>query len=163
LKRDSDYIQFRPYGAIAQPFKVTPRGENPDWRNRWLYLLLAFAVMGLGLVWRARWMPLPAGVAKVGGDALWSLMVFCGIAFLRPRFKTTTVALATLLFSFTIEFTQLYHAPWIDYVRSYRLGGLILGHTFNWPDFGSYTIGVLLGVVLDLLLYRSATRALRGI
>jgi hypothetical protein len=154
LKRDPDYIQFRPYGSLSTPFKVTRRDADPDQRNRWLYLLLAFAVMGLGLLWRSRWLPLPHFLAKAGGDALWSLMVFLGMAFLRPAAKTPTVAMAALLFSYIIEFTQLYHAPWIDYLRSHRLGELILGSTFNWPDFGSNTVGVLLAVVLDLVLRR---------
>jgi hypothetical protein len=31
---------------------------------------------------------------------------------------------------------------------------LILGTTFNWPDFGSYTIGVAIGALADWLLTR---------
>ena len=135
LKPDPDYIRFRPYGAIPRPFKVNRPGAAPDGRSRRLYFLLVLAVIGLGLLSRSRWIPLPPLVAKSTGDALWSLMVFLGIGFLVPRVRTRTAALAALLFSFAIECSQLYHAPWIDHWRSFRLGALILGTTFNWPDW----------------------------
>jgi len=99
-------------------------------------------------------MQLPPLVAKVSGDALWSLMVFLGIGFLLPRLRTRTTALTALLFSFAIECSLIYHAPWIDHWRSFRIGALILGTTFHWPDFGSYTIGVALGFIAEGLLLR---------
>jgi hypothetical protein len=153
LKPDPDYIQFRPYGAISTPFRVSRPGERTTGRNRRLYFLLVLLVILLGLFWRSHFLPFPPLVAKMGGDALWSVMVFLGIAFLGPRLKTRIVGFAALLFSFFIEFTQLYHAPWIDHWRSFRLGALILGTTFNWPDFGAYTLGVGLAVILDFLLF----------
>lgn len=129
------------------------QGAGPS-RSRLRYFLLTLLVIALGLFSRSHTLALPLAFAKVSGDALWSLMVFFGIAFLRPRLKTRTVALAALLFSFAIEFSQLYHAPWIDHWRSFRVGALILGTTFNWPDFGSYTIGVAVGAMMDWLLTR---------
>ena len=133
--------------------RAARHGAGPT-RSRLRYFLLTLLVIALGLFSRSRTLTLPATVAKVSGDALWSLMVFFGISFLWPRLKTHTVALAALLFSFAIEFSQLYHAPWIDHWRSFRLGALILGTTFNWPDFGSYTLGIALGVIVDYLLTR---------
>jgi hypothetical protein len=158
LKPDPDYIQFRPYGAISTPFRVSRPGERPARRSRRIYFVLVLVVIGLGLLWRSGLVPFPELVAKMGGDALWSVVVFLGIGFLLPRIKTFAVALVALLFSYTIECTQLYHAPWIDYWRSFRLGALILGTTFNWPDFGAYTIGVAVAVVVDWLLLRLASR-----
>jgi hypothetical protein len=32
-----------------------------------------------------------------------------------------------------VEFSQLYHAPWIDTIRAARIGALVLGSTFNAP------------------------------
>ncbi|MDJ1631891.1 DUF2809 domain-containing protein [Bacillus velezensis] len=37
---------------------------------------------------------------------------------------------------------QLYHAPWIDAIRSDTLGGLILGWQFVWSDIFAYTLRV---------------------
>ena len=49
-----------------------------------------------------------------------------------------------LVFSYLIEISQLYHAPWIDAIRSTALGGLVLGFGFLWSDILCYTVGVLL-------------------
>jgi hypothetical protein len=40
--------------------------------------------------------------------------------------------------SCTIEFSQLYHAPWIDRVRQTVFGRLVLGSDFAWLDMGAY-------------------------
>ncbi len=83
------------------------------------------------------------------GDALWALMVFFGIGLLFARWPTTTVALVALLFSFGIEVSQLYHAPWIETLRHTRLGGLILGFSFVWSDLLCYSAGIAVGVAVD--------------
>ena len=153
-RNDTDYIRFRPYRAIVAS---TPRSflDGIALRSRMLYAVLALVVVGLGLLWRSNWLPLAPGVAKFGGDALWSLMVFFGFRFLWPSLRIWNAALTALVFSFAIEFSQLYHAPWIDHLRSYRVGGLILGSTFNWPDLGAYAAGVLLGAIGETLFARS--------
>jgi hypothetical protein len=76
-------------------------------------------------------------------------MVFFGVAFLFPRWSTRIVAIATVVFCFGIELSQLYHAPWIDRVRATTLGGLILGFSFVWSDLLCYTVGVAIGVLID--------------
>ena len=50
---------------------------------------------------------------------------------------------------FLIELSQLYHSPWIDAVRQTRLGGLVLGFGFLWSDLVTYTVGGLVGLVLE--------------
>jgi hypothetical protein len=114
-------------------------------RNRVLYAGLALAVVAAGLLWRASFMPLPPVVSKYGGDALWALMVFVGFGFLLLRAPTLVVALLALTFSWGVEFSQLYHAPWIDALRATIPGRLVLGNTFNWPDLPAYAAGVALG------------------
>ena len=106
-------------------------------------------VIAAGLGLRARMIPLPAFVIKYGGDALWALMVFCGVGFLLRRASTVRVGLIAICFSCAVEISQLYHAPWIDAVRGTRLGGLALGSTFNWPDFIAYAAGVGVGMMLE--------------
>jgi glycopeptide antibiotics resistance protein len=109
------------------------------------------SVIAIGLLWRFSLFFLPATWSKYGGDALWSLMVFFGLGLLFPRLTTRAAAALALLFSFLVETSQLYHAPWIDAIRSTRLGALALGSIFNWPDFLAYTVGVLIGVALEFL------------
>ena len=56
-----------------------------------------------------------------------------------------------LSFSYLIEVSQLYHAPWIDSIRATTLGGLVLGFGFLWSDIACYTVGVTLGFWVDSL------------
>ena len=76
-------------------------------------------------------------------------MVYFAIGLCGPSLKSRSTALAALGFSFFIETTQLYHPPWLDQIRSARLGHLILGSTFNPPDFLAYLVGVLLAWIID--------------
>lgn len=117
----------------------------PSARSRVRYAVLAFAVVAAGLLWRSGFIPLPPFLLKYGGDALWSLMIFVGFGFLFPRASTLTLALLALGFSWSVEFSQLYHAPWLDAVRATLPGRLVLGNTFNWPDLPAYLLGVGLG------------------
>jgi hypothetical protein len=117
----------------------------PSGRNRVLYALLAIAVVAAGLLWRSGLIPLPPWLSNNGGDALWALTVFVGCGFLLPRVSTLTPALLALIFAWGVEFSQLYHAPWIDAVRATLPGRLVLGTTFNWPDLPAYAAGIALG------------------
>jgi len=111
-----------------------------------LYAGLVLAMIAAGLLLRSSFMPLPHVVAKYGGDALWALMVFVGFGFLIPRASTIFLSLMALTFSWGVEFSQLYHAPWIDAVRGTLPGRLVLGSNFNWPDLPAYARGIGLGV-----------------
>lgn len=55
----------------------------------------------------------------------------------------------SLMFSFGIEFSQLYQAEWINSIRATILGGLILGKGFLWIDLVRYTVGITLSYGLD--------------
>jgi hypothetical protein len=59
------------------------------------------------------------------------------------------IALGAVCFAWSVEFLQLYHAPWIDGIRSTRLGRLVLGTSFNSPDLIAYFIGIAVGALAD--------------
>lgn len=114
-----------------------------------MYALVAALVVCLGLASRSEWVSLPAFVAKYAGDALWALLVFLGMGFLLPAQPTWRVAGMAAAFAGAVEFSQLYHAPWIDACRGYRLGALILGDTFAWGDIAAYGVGIACGVAAE--------------
>jgi hypothetical protein len=126
-----------------------PPQSDVSRRNRLVYLLLAVLVMVGGLLWRSRFVSLPPFLTKYGGDALWALLVFVGFGILFPRISTLRLASISLGFAWLVEFSQLYHAPWIDAIRSLRIGRLVIGSTFNWPDLPAYLVGVVLGVMVE--------------
>lgn len=127
-------------------------------RSRGVYSLLTVAVLLLGLASRRYSVWLPPFVHAYVGDVLWALMVFLGFAVLFKRQLTRTLAWLALLFSFGIEISQLYHAPWLDNLRATRLGGLVLGFGFLWTDLLCYSVGIAVGVLLDRWLLATLRR-----
>lgn len=96
---------------------------------------------------------LPAALGKYPGDALWALMVFLGFGFCLRSSPTLVVALTVLAFSVAIEFSQLYHATWIDSIRATLLGHLILGSGFAWFDMVAYAVGVSIGTIGEFAIF----------
>lgn len=123
-------------------------------RNGFTYFALVIIVMILGLGTRNISTQLPNWINLYVGDALWALMVFFlfGLIF-RTRGTRWIVALA-FLFSFGIEISQLYHSQWIDTLRQTRLGGLVLGFGFLWSDLVSYSVGIGMGIVVEISIIR---------
>lgn len=121
-------------------------------RTRLTYVLAAGLTIVLGLFWRSGLVTMPGFLVKYGGDAVWSMVVFFGLGTLFTRATTSRVASIAVAFSWAIEFLQLYHAPWIDSIRSTVLGRLVLGSTFNGPDLVAYVIGVALAALADRVL-----------
>ncbi|AFL99726.1 MULTISPECIES: DUF2809 domain-containing protein [Desulfitobacterium] len=121
-------------------------------RNRWTYLIFVGVTIILGLSSRQFSGYLPYTINLYLGDALWALMVFFMFCFIFRLKGTGWLAAVALLFTFGIEISQLYHAPWIDAIRQTRLGGLVLGYGFLWRDLVAYTIGVAVGAVIDRLI-----------
>jgi hypothetical protein len=80
---------------------------------------------------------------------MWALMVFVGFGFLLPHASTMTNALMALTFAWGVEFSQLYHAPWLDSIRATLPGRLVLGTTFNWIDLAAYAVGIVLGALTE--------------
>ena len=120
-------------------------------RNRLLYLILTIIVMVLGLLSR-KISGLPKIIELYSGDILWALMVFLLFAFLFNKKSTIFIISWAIIFSYSIEISQLYHAPWIDAIRNTTLGGLILGFGFLWSDLVCYTIGIIIGIIIEKLL-----------
>lgn len=120
-------------------------------RNRILYLILTIITIILGLLSR-RVQGLPQIISSYSGDALWALMVFFLFSFLFNKKSTIFILVISIIFSYGIEISQLYHAPWIDSIRATTLGGLILGFGFLWSDLICYTVGIVIGAIIDKII-----------
>jgi len=105
--------------------------------------------VALGLLSRSNIMALPAFVVAYAGDTLWALMVYWGMRLLAPQQSVIRSATWAVLFSFSVECSQLYHAPWIDDIRATTLGGLVLGYGFLVADLVCYVVGVGAGYSLE--------------
>ena len=120
------------------------------------YLALAVAVVAVGLVARYLRSAAPGFVTACLGDTLWAVMFFLLLGALLPRAATLTVAVLTLILTLAIEFSQLYHAPWLDRLRAVPGGGLLLGNTFLWSDVACLLVGAALAAAAEVALRRRA-------
>jgi len=120
-------------------------------RKRWWYLLAVVVTIAVGLTSRRYPQMLPACLGKYPGDALWSLMVFFGLGILFRKASSLQLGLGTLGFSFGIEALKLCQAPWLVSVRHTTLGQLVFGNVFSWQNLLAYTIGAIVGVLIELL------------
>jgi hypothetical protein len=125
--------------------------QNMPCRIRLFYTVATFGVMLTGFVSRQIPGMFPAILGRYPGDTLWALMVFLCYCTLLPHAKTHKVAVLALITAYTIEFSQLYQAPWVNSIRGTTLGYLVLGTTFNWPDLVAFTLGIVAGAACDKL------------
>ena len=77
-------------------------------RNRSVYIVLIIVAIILGLLSRMYGMYLPDFISKYSGDVIWALMVFFIFGLIYTNDSSLKVGFIGLLFSFTIEFSQLY-------------------------------------------------------
>jgi hypothetical protein len=126
-------------------------------RNRVIYSLAVLGVVGLGLATREA--HLKSMLGKYPGDALWATMLYLGLGILMPRMRPRRLALVTLLAAYGVEFSQMIQEPWLREIRRTRLGHLVLGSTFHWPDLIAYSVGVALAFCSEF----KAFRWLRGL
>ena len=116
-------------------------------RNRKIYFLLICSTIILGLLSRKA-LP-PNLLDPYLGDFLYALMFFFIVGFLFPKMTTLKVAISSILICYSIELLQLCVADWLNHLKSYKLGGLILGYGFLWSDMLSYTFGGAFGYLLE--------------
>lgn len=124
-------------------------------KQKLFYLIAIVCTIGLGLASRTFGEYLPSFVALNAGDALWAMMVYFGFRFLLVHKGHITAFWLSLLFSFAVEFSQLYQADWLNHIRATVLGSLILGKGFLVVDLIRYTAGILLAVGSDKVLTNS--------
>lgn len=121
-------------------------------RNRIIYSITLLLTIILGLLSRRFSCLFPIWINAYLGDALWALMIYQIFAIIYKGKSIRTVAILSILFCYLIEITQLYHASWIESLRSTTLGGLVLGYGFLWSDILAYSIGVFSGIVVEMIL-----------
>jgi len=80
------------------------------------------------------------------------MMVFWLLALGWRRAASLKLACSTIAIAFAVEFSQLYHAGWIDAIRATRIGALALGSGFLRSDLICYLVGAALAAAIDALI-----------
>jgi hypothetical protein len=118
-------------------------------KPRIIYSLLIIFTIVIGLLSRHY-----AFVPLFIGDVLWATLVYFLFRFAFIHKPVKAMIVYSLLFSYAIEFSQLYTAPWIEHLRQTLFGKLVLGSVFCWGDLLSYTVGVFIGVGIEMYCVR---------
>lgn len=77
-------------------------------------------------------------------ELFWCLVLF----ILFPSMPPWKIAATVLLVTCFLEFLQMWHPPFLQYIRSFFIGRALIGTSFTWSDFLYYAIGSGLGWVL---------------
>jgi hypothetical protein len=110
----------------------------------------------LGLPARTIQDHLPSWYVQYFGDYLWAVLLFFGFALIFHNMSTLKVAIITLLFTYGIEISELFHPLWLDNLRSIKLFALVLGYTFLWSDIVAYTLGISTGALIEYFYYKGS-------
>ena len=122
-------------------------------RSRKYYLLFILTTIALGLL--SRTAIIPDFIYPYLEDYLYAIMYFFIFGMLFPRKSSLRIAIYSILFCYLIELTQLSQASWLNQIRSYKIGALVLGHGFLWSDIISYTLGGITALVIERGGYKS--------
>ena len=118
--------------------------------RKWIFISLIILVP-LGFLTKFYQGPFETWVNNSLGGVLyvifWSLVVFFFFPSAKPYKITGTVLIVTSM----IEVLQLWHPPFLEAIRSTRIGVTLIGNSFAWLDFPHYFLGSLLAY---LLIYR---------
>ncbi|MBD2136724.1 DUF2809 domain-containing protein [Anabaena sp. FACHB-1237] len=91
---------------------------------------------------------------EVGGifyEIFWCLLAFL---FIPTRKAVWQVPIWVFVITCLVEFLQLWHTPFLNFIRSYWWGKMLLGSVFTWADFPYYMMGSTLGWLwLKMLLW----------
>jgi len=125
---------------------------KPTQKRRLIYVTATAAMLLLGLASRYAGFSPPDFIKNHAGDVCWAALVYLVLSLFLPQKPVLQRAITAIGCAFTIELSQLYHAPWIDSLRQTTLGGLVLGFNFTAMDLIRYTIGILCCAVLESML-----------
>lgn len=124
------------------------RNESHNQLRRSYFIAVVITIL-LGLSSRKFSNLLFPPLAENTGDVLWAMMVYFGFRFLFLKKSIVTSIFLSFLFSFGIEFSQLYQEDWINQIRGTLLGALILGKGFLTVDLIRYTTGIVVAASFD--------------
>jgi Protein of unknown function (DUF2809) len=89
--------------------------------------------------------PSAAWVHDSFGGVLYEVFWCLVLALLLPRWSSVRIACLVLVTTCILEFLQLWHPPFLEWLRSFFLGRTILGSYFDWSDFPYYFVGSAIG------------------
>lgn len=127
-------------------------------RQRCLAMGVVLVVIPIGLFARSQRSgadpsSLTGFLACYTGDTLWAVLFYFLGRCTFPSAARGTLVAATILLTLTIEFSQRWQTPTLDWLRAQRITGFLLGNAFLWSDVACLLVGTGIAVLLDRLLF----------
>jgi hypothetical protein len=113
-------------------------------RQRAPYVLAAILIIAVGLLTRWPAVAMPPVLAKYLGSVLWGAMVYSALRACWPKTRPRIVVVIAIVLAAGVEFSQLWHTPWLDAFRRTTIGVLLIGRYFAFADIAAYSAGILL-------------------
>jgi hypothetical protein len=107
------------------------------------------AAIPLGLSWRLAPLHLPPFAFKYGGSALWAIAVYWLVAWIKPRWRVTRLALTAAAVSLGVELLKKVYWPPLDHFRESLAGKLLLGRYFSFGAIVAYWLAIAAVATLD--------------
>ena len=120
--------------------------------RRTIYLLLLIFCIWLAFATRSHSTWFPAFIAKYGGDTIWAGQFLFLLRIIFIQASLVKLAFFNFILGVLVEISQLYHAAWIDDIRSTVVGEALLGLGFLWSDILCYAVGTLLGYLVCIVI-----------
>ena len=114
-------------------------------RRFWRYFMSLAVVVCAGLYGKRYRGPGAHWVNDSLGGVFYVIFWCLVFSFRLPKVRPAWIALAVLAATCCLEFLQLWHPPFLEYLRSFFIGRTILGTYFDWSDFPYYFAGAGLG------------------
>ena len=122
--------------------------------TRFRLALVLVVLVPLGIATKFYDGPAHAWVRAHAGGTLYVVFWCLLVLAIRPRFSPWRAACAVLVVTSILECLQLWHAPFLQAIRSSFLGHALIGSKFSWLDFPYYGLGALLAVGIARLASR---------
>jgi hypothetical protein len=113
-------------------------------RVRWT-LLSIFLVVPAGFYSKFYKGPVEFWVNNSLGGVLYVIFWCLTIFLFYGKGKPWIIAVVVLTVTCILEFLQLWHPPFLEFIRDYFLGKTVLGTSFTWYDFPYYFLGSIIG------------------
>lgn len=125
-------------------------------RNRMMYSLVLMATIVAGLLSRIFNDWLPSLLSLYFSDVLWGFMVFVTLALVFKKKSTLQIVIYAVVISFGIEVSLLIDHPILNDLKETTLGGLILEDGFLGTDLICFSVGIIVGFILEMLIKRKS-------
>lgn len=117
-------------------------------KYRLLILLSLFVIIPVGFLTRFYTGPAQAWVSNSLGGFFYEIFWCLVFAFVFPKTQPYKIAVWVFFATCSLEFLQLWHPPFLEYLRGNFIGRTILGNSFNRCDFPYYVAGSLAGYII---------------